>query len=157
MTSPALAFKLTRESLWLSQSEAADWLGVSKRTLQEWESGGEPVPVKRREQLDELTATFWGLVGKATAQALDASPRPDVVALVCYTNDRDYLEAVDRCEQLPTSKLHRMLLHEVAQAIEQGGIPVALVAFNHVAYADWLGTRQDSPAMRAQWAAERVK
>ena len=154
MTTPSLTFKLTRESLWLSQSEAADWLGVSKRTLQEWESGGEPVPPKRREQLDALAATFWGLVGNVTSMAIES--KAEVVALLIYTNDRDYIEAVDRLEQLPTAKMHRMLVLEVAQSLEQEGVTASLVAFNHVAYADWLGRRRDSSAMRAQWASERV-
>jgi transcriptional regulator with XRE-family HTH domain len=45
-----------RESLHLTQAEAAEQLGVSERTLQAWEAGTVPQPRHRRALAVWLTA-----------------------------------------------------------------------------------------------------
>jgi len=38
-----------------SQSETAEFLGLSKRTVQSWESGGRPVPKRITKLIEEIS------------------------------------------------------------------------------------------------------
>jgi transcriptional regulator with XRE-family HTH domain len=47
-----------RERLGHTQQRAAEWLGVSRVTVQNWEGGSTPIPLAIRAQCDEL-ARRW--------------------------------------------------------------------------------------------------
>ena len=63
-----------RELCGLTQDEAAKLFGCSRGTINKWERGGNPIPVKKRIRLVELYKKYKPDIKSPTAGATQAAP-----------------------------------------------------------------------------------
>lgn len=122
---------------------------VSPRSWQFWERGDRTIPDDVVESIRSLCA--WRAQALVTAEkqiaALQARHGPAAsVALLWYQSFDDWatLPGREPAQWRPQCSV-------VAELAARHG--VRLVAFDGPAYAQWLGQRKDSEAMRASWAA----
>jgi len=150
-----LNFRLLRKSLWQSQDDCAQLLGVNKRTLQRWEGAQEPLPEPRMQQLETIEAALYahceavvtGIVSLTKKHGQDRS------MLTYYSNWHDLLEWGERpdwCKNLP---LYELMVWEIINHCAAHQVEVTLVPFDPVAYHAWLEAREDSSPMRAHWSS----
>jgi len=83
------AFKVTRELLGLSDGWLAGHLGVSSRSVRNWEAGRYPVPEGVATELEALQRRTQDEVNEKVS-ALQGKPAP---TLVTYRSDADYRSA----------------------------------------------------------------
>ena len=145
----AIEFKLIREELHLSQTELAELLEVSLRTLQRWEKGDFQIPDDKKQALakmlvDVKTATdnFVGLLQEKgekdmTIALLSYSP-------TCYDGD------------FPHYKLHNAVITKCKLQAEDLGYHVRLVKLHPDNYRNWLNGKEDNQANRANWASLQI-
>lgn len=112
----AAAFKTTREMLGLSDGWLADYLGVSSRTVRNWEAGKYPVPHGVAVQLDGLKREARAEVDRLVA-GLYGKPAP---RLATYRNDDDY-KAANPGSKFPAS-WHRAVVARVALQVPAAGV-----------------------------------
>ncbi|QLJ06843.1 DUF1870 family protein (plasmid) [Streptomyces sp. NEAU-sy36] len=113
------AFKTTREMLGLSDGWLADHLGVSSRTVRNWEAGKYPVPHGVEVQMDALKRETRAEVDRLVA-SLHGKPAPQ---LATYRNDADY-QAANPESKFPAS-WHRAVVARVALQMPAVGIVYA--------------------------------
>lgn len=113
------AFKTTRELLGLSDGWLADRLGVSSRTVRNWEAGKYPIPEGVAEELTELHTSTRREIERRVGD-LRGEPAP---TLVTYRNDADFKAAEPQCP-FPAA-WHRAMIARVALEV-----PGARIAFH---------------------------
>ena len=160
MTANNLKFQLLREAMGLSQQHAADVSGVNRRTVERWERGEIALYDDRLAVLEELWWQFQDAIDNNIEAALSLALDPDAagvaIVLLIYANDRDYIDSHGHSGAFPTAKMHRVMVAHVMDALTDAGCSVELVTFDPASYYRWLAARDDSPAMRSQWAAESL-
>jgi hypothetical protein len=110
------AFKTTREMLGLSDGWLADHLGVSSRTVRNWEAGKYPIPHGVAVEVGSLKRETQAEVGRLVA-ALHGKPAP---RLATYRNDTDF-QAANPGSKFPAS-WHRAVVARVALQVPAVGI-----------------------------------
>ncbi|MEJ6003808.1 Aca2/YdiL-like domain-containing protein [Paucibacter soli] len=144
-----------RQTLLLTQAEAAAWLStppVSERAWQYWEAGKRAVPADVAANLRSACAQREHLMATALA-AIEQQPGHKPVA-VWYAKADDWKWTMRGIG--PDWKLHNSV---VAQLACQGR--VQLVAFDEAAYVEWSAPlppvmAASEMARHVRWAAERL-
>lgn len=127
----------------LSVSNLARWQDVTVRTAQRWADGSYAVPADIQEAVGGLIA--------AQAQAANATlgriamHENARVAVVVYRDDDDARDWTD----WPCAGAHAAVLRRLLES----GAELALIPFDPDAYSAWLHGREDTRAVRAEWAA----
>lgn len=73
-----LTFRVIREGLGLTTSDAADRLSIAQRTIDRWEAGATPIPPFAQQALAEWEARAAQTV-KWWVESLDGDPSPKIV------------------------------------------------------------------------------
>jgi len=139
-----------RRLLFFSVPEAATLIGrVTERSWRMWEHGERTIPNDVQESIVDLC--HWRAQALTTAEkqiaALHVRHGPAAsVALLWYQSLDDWatLPGREPAQWRPQCSV-------VAELAARHG--ARLVAFDGPAYAQWLGQRKDSEAMRASWGA----
>lgn len=157
MNGPTL--KLLRQSLWLSQNEAARLNGVALRTYRDWElrgyGRGYALPDDVEQRMMALDATMRRMAdhGLAEFDAMAAMHgKPDCLTLLRYDTDEDLWRYRRDLAGIPASA-HAAGIDRLRQRIERERHGrVRIILMQHEAYQAWLGIRQDTATTRAEWA-----
>lgn len=150
-------FKTIREGLGLNVPWLAERFEVSQRTVYYWESGSRRVPKLVAEWLLATDARMKGVLeewDQAVTRLIAESPEKiDLIAMVRYAEDEDLWRYQPEFKPFPAT-CHAALLYRLRLAIEaKGGIKTRMRFMLPEQYEEWLGGREDSPALRAEWAA----
>lgn len=141
-----------RRLLLFSVDEAALLIGdVSPRSWQYWERGERAIPADVIETVQRLCAWREQAIAsaEATLAALQARHGPHAgAALVWYQTLDDWATLPER-----DALLWRPQCSVIAELAARLG--AQMVTFDGPAYAEWLGKRKDSEALRGAWAASQ--
>jgi len=141
-----------REMLHLSREELADLVSVQTRTIKHWEKGRADVPHDVAETIQAMRHQVEALSSQAIATShqlqSESMMQPADIVVLRYHNLAELRQAWPDWS-LPLG-LHACLIGRLMAAAPG----VRIVGFDAQAYADWRAGRQDTPAMRAAWAAE---
>lgn len=140
-------FKAIREACYLSQSECAEWMDVNKRTIASWESGREPLPAFRLNQIKNLRREMDKYLMDAGGQLVKIGSTHDKRLIIYSNRDYDLVHWADG-DKWPTAGVHRALMGCLACLVNR----VELVWFNYDDYTQWRGNRPDTVTNRAEWA-----
>lgn len=163
-----------RQSLFLSEAQAAALGGATPAQLRAWEApGGPPAPAalqRELRRLDGLVEVMARRIAAALAAQLGDSKGPQAVetVLLRHADDRDLAaldpEAVQSLRgdlglaaTLQAAALARC--RRLAAEASGGALSLRLVWFDAEAYAAWLPDSglEDGPAARLAWAAETLE
>lgn len=147
-----------RRLLFFSRPEAATLVsaseerprGVSDRAWRQWEAGEFPVPVDVRSSIERLAEWRQRAIDAAVKQ-ISTAPAGSSIALIWYESLDDWATLPGREPVLwrPQQSVCAALLAEFPGRLR-------LVPFDGPDYSDWLGQRDDSETMRAQWAGQKM-
>lgn len=142
--------KTLRESLGLTLQWVADRARVNLRTAQYWESGRQCAPADVCSMLLELERAVEAQV--AAACGLAKASAPQRVMLVRYRTDAELHQFRPEMAGLPAS-CHAALLARLQRAMWSMSIQCGIQFMDTQEYMSWLGGREDSETLRAEWAA----
>jgi hypothetical protein len=147
-----------RRLLFLTRQEASQFVaaspehpqGVSDQEWQQWEEGNQPIPAdiaKRIKELVDWRSTALAATADTIRQQIKGKGIPESVFIVWYENLNDW-------KSLPNREAVMWRLQQAVCAALVGMFStIRLVVFDVEAYTQWLASRDDSEAMRAEWAA----
>lgn len=147
--------KTIRESLGLPLQWVADQARVKLRTAQYWESGRSAVPQDVAEMLNGLDDQFWQLVAQYLEQVKSVADQqgvlPEEVVLIRYKTDADLWQFHPDFRPLPASA-HAALLSRLRRKLWEAGVHSVIEYMEPAEYKKWLNGREDSEALRSEWA-----
>lgn len=141
-----IEFKLIREELHLSQTELAELLSVSLRTVQRWERGDVTIPADAQAFLNNnLSAVFRSVKEFLITLDTKAEGKMTIVLLAynAWSYDGDF----------PHYKIHNSMLIKAKEAALTQGFNVIIISFKPDLYKEWLGNKPDNQQNRAAWAS----
>lgn len=157
-------FETLRRALFLSTGDLVDLLGVGRDNIAAWSRGRKEVPAARMawlRQWDDVAHDTAITMAQRIQSLIDAQlsehmqpalTADDAVRLLVYRRQSDFQTyAPDEAAQWPHCHIHWAMVWRVAERLKP--LPVRLVGFRGDHYADWLGDRDNTSAMRAQWAS----
>ena len=126
-------------------------LGVSEQGWRQWESGELPIPEAVAVRMHELNE-WRSLTLDATAdniriQMREKSGTPESIFVIWYDSIEDWLTLPHR------DPVMWRLQQAVCAALLGMFSIVRLIPFDRTNYIAWLAGREDSEALRAEWAA----
>lgn len=142
--------KALRLALGFTQEEASNMIGaVSMRTWRYWEDEGRTIPADVIASVRELIKFKQMLIENSVAQIeqmIDAMGDAEIA--ITYYSTLDAWMTQDGAQPVQW-KPHCMAMGTLAEKYSA----IKLIAFDAVKYQEWLGSKKDSSAIRAQWAA----
>lgn len=149
--------KTLRQSLWLSQSEAAALHGVGVRVYRYWEAGEWTVPDDVAQRMRELDDALNAMADNAWDVYTDMEQRlgvPVEVVLLRYDYDEDLWRYRPDMAGL-TANLHAAGIDRTRILLEGEGMAVRIAAMRRADYEAWLTEKnlRDDDSSRAAWAA----
>lgn len=146
-------FKLLRESLHLSRHDLAELWEINPRSVQRWDKGELDIPQNRQTQL----YNYWVQVNnavlrfKSLLEDLEGKHNPaDEIVLLAY-------DAWSYDGDFEHYKMHNALLCRCRELADNIGYTVRIVEFKPKDYECWLNGREDTQALRSQWASEQYE
>ena len=148
-----------RRLLFFSIADAARFIattpehsaGVSEQEWQDWENGCQPIPNGVKERMAELcewrSDALAATADNIRIQITEKNGTPESVFVIWYDTLEDWLSLPNR------DPLMWRLQQSVCAALKGMFGIVKLVGFDPVSYRAWLGEREDTEAMRAEWAS----
>ena len=125
--------------------------GTSEQRWQEWENGGSPIPESLISRMKELNE-WRSLALDATADNIRIQMRekggaPKAIFVIWYDTLDDWMTLPKR------DPVMWRLQQSVCAALLGTFDTVKLVRFDMANYQNWLSGREDSEALRAEWAS----
>ena len=125
--------------------------GTSEQRWQEWENGGSPIPESLISRMKELNE-WRSLALDATADNIRIQMRekggaPKTIFVIWYDTLDDWMTLPKR------DPVMWRLQQSVCAALLGTFDTVKLVRFDMANYQNWLSGREDSEALRAEWAS----
>lgn len=144
--------KIIRESLGLSAEWMADMSGVSLRSYRYWEASDSIV---KQDVADSINKLDTGVDSAVTA-ALDivSSANLERVVLIRYKSEDDLWLFRKDMNGMPLA-IHNAILQRLRKMILNAGIACFVKWMDRESYLEWLGSREDSEATRADWATNQ--
>jgi len=152
MNNNNIEFKLLRESLHLSRHDLAELWEINPRSVQRWDKGELDIPQNRQTQL----YNYWVQINnavlrfKSLLEDLEEKHNPaDEIVLLAYDSwsyDGDFEHY----------KMHNALLTRCRELADNIGYTVRIIEFKPKEYEYWLNGREDTQALRSQWASEQI-
>ena len=125
--------------------------GISEEEWRDWESGSRPIPGSIAERMAELcewrSDALAATADNIRIQITEKNGMPESVFVIWYDTLEDWLSLPNR------DPLMWRLQQSVCAALKGMFGIVKLVGFDSVSYRAWLGEREDTEAMRAEWAS----
>ena len=147
--------KTMREAIGLTAADLAALAGVQERTLRYWESGRISVPQDVADLVTRIDAMLTSIAVEAVATAREQiaanGGRPESISLLRYRENADLWHYRPDFKPLPTTT-HAALLARTRAALADLPVKTVIVYMDAQAYAQWLGGRADSEALRLEWA-----
>ncbi len=153
-----ITLRALRRLFFFTIPEAAQYLAankneprISEERWRQWENGELPIPDHVAARMNELNE-WRSLALDATAdniriQMREKSGTPESIFVVWYDHIEDWLSLPNR-----DPAMWRLQQAVCAALLGMFGI-VKLVPFDSANYHAWLAAREDSDALRAEWAA----
>ena len=125
--------------------------GVPEQTWQDWESGRQPIPdyvVERMAELGEWRSdALAATADNIRIQITEKNGMPESVFVIWYDTLEDWLSLPNR------QPVMWRLQQSVCAALKGMFGIVKLVGFDASSYRAWLDNRDDTEALRAEWAS----
>ena len=146
-----LLFFKTQDAAQLIAATTEQAQGVSEQTWLQWEKGDTPIPEYIAKKMLELNE-WRSLALDATAdnirvQLKEKGGTPESIFVIWYDTLEDWTS-------LPNREPVMWRLQQAVCASLLGMFSIIkLVPFNSLAYNTWRADREDSEALRAEWAS----
>lgn len=145
-----------RRLLFFSIGEAAQFIAtpsVPEQQWQAWEDGTQNVPAAISQRLQELvdwrSTALAATADNIRQQIKDKGGVPEAIFILWY----------ERMEDWTSLPRRNATMWRIQQSVCAGLLgmfrTIKPVAFDAAAYALWLGNREDSESLRAEWASTK--
>ena len=125
--------------------------GVSEASWQAWENGEQPIPSAVIERITDLcewrSDALAATADNIRIQINEKSGMPDSIFVIWYERLEDWMSLPNR------EPVMWRLQQSVCAGLKGIYSIVKLVCFDADAYRIWLDQREDSDALRAEWAS----
>lgn len=123
-------------------------LNVSDVTVRRWIDGERPIDGGVQSDIVDLLAVHQCERIASVMASIPSYPRE--IVLSCYETDSDLREITGEGW---SAAFHALMLDRIAELLREHGIIVRPAPVNAPAYFKWLGKRENTPAMRSEFAA----